>query len=280
LIDATRFLAADARLALHHGRVDDCVQTLALMARLTDSLAAEPSLLTALIANAAENLTGQVALEALGPSTPWRDDPVRLDGLAHALPTADPLAYGKRAIAMELAVSDQLLGYGRDRLTTARGASFFDRVLLDLSRAELLRRRLEIADLFATPYGTAPERFKSGASPFPWQVYRIIAWVATSDTRRQVARFQFAAAERQLVDAALALRRLDLGGGGFPAEPPPAPVPDLERPDPFTGSVIGYSVRPDGTAELAVERAESLLRAIRVPTHSAQSLARPVVLEP
>jgi len=278
LIDATRFLAADARLALHHGRVDDCVQTLALMARLTDSLAAEPSLLTALIANAAENLTGQVALEALGPSTPWRDDPVRLDGLAHALPTADPLAYGKRAIAMELAVSDQLLGYGRDRLTTARGASFFDRVLLDLSRAELLRRRLEIADLFATPYGTAPERFKSGASPFPWQVYRIIAWVATSDTRRQVARFQFAAAERQLVDVALALRRLDLAGGGFPTGRPP--VTGLERPDPFTGKPLHYRVLPSGAAELAVDHAEELLHAIRVPTRSAGCLARAVVLEP
>ena len=234
LINAVRFLAADARLAFFEGHVDDGLHNLRLMARFTDSLAAEPCLLTALIANAAENLTGQVALEALGPSAPWRDDPTRLEGLASALPTADPLAYGKRAIAMEIEVSEQLVDAGRDALTPARGASFLDGTLLNLSRAELLRRRLELVDLFGTPYGTAPERFEPGASPFPWQVYRIIAWVATSDTGRAVARFQFAAAERQLVDAALALRRLDVAGGGFPAQRPA--VPDLERPDPFTGS--------------------------------------------
>jgi hypothetical protein len=278
LIDAARFLAADARLAFRQGRVDDGVQTLALMARLTDSLAAEPSLLTALIANAAENLTGQVALEALGPSAPWRDDPTRLEGVARVLPTADPLAYGKRAIAMELALSEQQMGEKGHEPTTGRWAALSDWMLRDLSRAELLRARLEIADLFATPYGTAPERFESGAAPFPWQVYRIIAWVATSDTRRQVARFQFAAAERQLVDAALAFRQLDLAGGGFPAQRPA--VPDLERPDPFTGSLLGYRVLPDGAVELAVDNAEELLRAIRVPTRSAQSLARPIVLEP
>ena len=78
--------------------------------------------------------------------------------------------------------------------------------------------------------------------------------------RQSLARHQAALAQRQLVQAAIALRRLALVDGAYPADR--SAVPELIGPDPFTGRPLLYSLREDGSAEVALDGADQLLAEI------------------
>jgi hypothetical protein len=66
-----------------------------------------------------------------------------------------------------------------------------------------------------------------------------------------LARAQAVAAQRQLVDAAITLRRSALARGSYPSQRPH--LEPLDDPDPFTGRHLIYQPGPDGTALVSLD---------------------------
>ena len=97
--------------------------------------------------------------------------------------------------------------------------------------------------------------------------------MALDNLRSAIARHQAALAQRQLVRAAMTLRRIAFAGGAYPADR--SAVPELSEPDPFTGRPLLYERREDGSAEVALDGADELLA--EVVLKSAASVP-PIVL--
>ena len=91
--------------------------------------------------------------------------------------------------------------------------------------------------------------------------------------RQSLDRQQATRAQRQLVSAAIALRRVAITDGAYPADR--AAVPELAEPDPFTGRPLAYTIREDGSAEVALDGADELLS--EIVAKSAASIP-PIVL--
>ena len=87
---------------------------------------------------------------------------------------------------------------------------------------------------------------------------------------KAIGRLQSVEAQRQLVRAAIAMRRHALEHGAYPAEPPG--IPELTEPDPFTGRPLLYELQPDGSLVLELDGVVELLEQIIL-----QSAARTVV---
>ena len=93
---------------------------------------------------------------------------------------------------------------------------------------------------------------------------------------KALGRTQSVAAQRQLVRAAIAMRRHALNTGHYPAERPA--IPELAEPDPFTDRPIDYRLGDDGSLSLALVGACELLDPITVGGMSRY--IRPLVLPP
>ncbi len=98
---------------------------------------------------------------------------------------------------------------------------------------------------------------------------RRIAMATTPNIRSAVGRARAAAAKRQLVLAAIGVRRRGLDTGRYPDERDT--VPGLGEPDALSGQLLGYEVGPSGAAELWVRDIQDLLRVIEVPSGSVDA---------
>ena len=241
LVKACRLLLAEARVAAADGDEDTALLALATMGRLASSLERESSVLTALIGVACERMMLAAAAETLVCGQPWTADPAFVEQLAATLSTEDLRAMMGRALESS-------------NLQVPEVATEPSSVADEWARSEFERAHAIARELVDAPYGSAP-----GWDSSP-EDEGVVAGLALVNLRSAVARHQAALAQRQLVQPAIALRRLAIAEGGYPADR--AAVPELTAPDPFTGRQLLYSVREDGSAEVALDRADELLAEI------------------
>ena len=254
LVKACRLLLAEARVAAADGDRQRTLTALAAMGRLASSLERENSVLTALIGIACERMMLLAAAETLVCGQPWTTDPVLVEELAETLSTEDLRAMIGRAL----------------QFSTLRGpeaATEPSSVADEWARAEFERAHALARELVDAPYGSAP-----GWHSRP-EDEGVVAGVVLVNLRSAIARHQAALAQRQLVRAAIALRRLALVDGAYPADR--SAVPELIGPDPFTGRALAYAIREDASAEVALDGADELLS--EVVLKSAASVP-PIVL--
>lgn len=241
LVKACRLLLAEARVAAADGDEDTALLALATMGRLASTLERESSVLTALIGIACERMMLAAAAETLVCGHPWSADPAFVEQLAATLSTEDLRAMMGRALESS-------------SLQVPEVATEPSSVADEWARAEFERAHAIARELVDAPYGGAP-----GWDSSP-EDEGVVAGLTLVNLRSAIARHQAALAQRQLVQAAIALRRLAIAEGGYPADR--AAVPELTEPDPFTGRPLLYDVREDGSAEVALDRADELLAEI------------------
>ena len=254
LVKACRLLLAETRVAAADGDRDRALIALATMGRLASSVERESSILTALIGIACERMMLVAAAETLVCGQPWTADPAFVEQLAETPSTEDLRAMMGRALQ-----SSNLRG--------PEAATEPSSVADEWTRAEFERAHALARELVDAPYGSAPGWHSSPEDE------GVVAGVVLVNLRLAIARHQAALAQRQLVQAAIAMRRLALVDGAYPADR--SAVPELIGPDPFTGRALAYAIREDASAEVALDGADELLS--EVVLKSAASVP-PIVL--
>ncbi len=258
LLDAARVLQLEARVALADGRREETLTALATMDRLGRTLEDESTLITALVGIACERMQLNTAAEVVGSGQPWVADGDVLDRLAETVSDADGAETIGRIFDAWTAVMEQHLNdLPADRASeddeleaSLRGVG---RAVVADTRAELLRR-------LATPYGQDPDGLTADA-PGTLLDSRLRGPFADLESFiKTIGRLQSVEAQRQLVRAAVAMRREALGHGSYPGQRPS--IGDLSRPDPFTGRLLLYRSQPDGSLVLALDGGVELMQQI------------------
>ncbi len=258
LLDAARLLQLEARVALADGRRDETLTALATMDRLGRTLGDESTLITALVGIACERMQLITAAEVVASGQPWVADHDVLGRLARSAADADGAEMIGRIFDAWTAVMEQHLNHVPVERTaeddnleeSLRGVS---RAVVADTRAELLRR-------LATPFGQDPDGLAADA-PGTLLDSRLRGSFADMESFiKTIGRLQSVEAQRQLVRAAVALRREGLDQGSYPVRRPS--IADLTHPDPFTGRPLLYQPQPDGSLVLALDGGVELMQQI------------------
>jgi len=254
LVKACRLLLAEARIAAADGDRQRALTALATMGRLASSLERENSILTALIGIACERMMLAAAAETLVCGQPWTADPAFVEQLTETLSAEDLRAMMGRALEFS-------------NIQGPEAAPQPSSVADEWARAEFERAHAIVRELIDAPYGSAP-----GWNSSP-EDEGVVAGLVLVNLRSAIARHQAALAQRQLVRAAIELRQIAIAEGAYPTDR--SAVSELTEPDPFTGRPLAYTIRGDGSAEVALDGADELLS--EVVLKSAASVS-PIVL--
>jgi hypothetical protein len=268
LLDASRLMMVEARIALVDGDEARALTALETMARLATSLQDEPTTITTLVGIACERMMLTVAAEATGSEQPQIGSPEFLDELEQKLPATD----GREIVARLFDAWTAVLEVELNR--HAAESEVDSAPDHDIDRSLLLEVRSELLELLDVPYGTNPERFGDQVTEVVLDSEPQVVLEDVQGFVKVIQRLQPLDAQRQLVHAGIALRRTGLDDGAYPAERPA--ISELTEPDPFTGRPLVYGVRVEGSLELALDDAVALLEQI-IPPRSARTLA-PIVL--
>jgi len=238
LVKACRLLLAEARVAAADGDRQRALTALATMGRLASSLERESSILTALIGIACERMMLVAAAETLVCGQPWTADPAFVEQLVETLSAEDLRAMMGRALEFS-------------NIQGPEAATEPSSVADEWARAEFERAHALARELVDAPYGSVPGWHSSPEDE------GVVAGLVLVNLRSAISRHQAALAQRQLVQAAIALRLLAITDGAYPTDR--SAVSQLTGPDPFTGRPLLYSVREDRSAEVALDGADELL---------------------
>jgi hypothetical protein len=266
LLDASRLLMVEARIAMVDGDERRTLTALQTMARLATSLQDEPTTITTLVGIACGRMMLTVAAEVTQSEQPRLASDDVLDELEQTLPTTEAREIVARLFDAWTAVLEVELNR---RATAAEVES-----TPDIDRARLHQLQSELVELVGVPYGTDPARF---ANPVEGVVLESDPQVVLEDVQgfvKVIERLQALQAQRQLVHAGITVRRIALDDGVYPVERPA--IAELVDHDPFTGRRLVYEPRVDGSLELALDGAVALLEQI-IPQQSARTLV-PIVL--
>lgn len=260
ILRAVRLLACQARIAFADGNPEGGLVALATMNRMATSLYEESSLITFMIAVAAERIMLVQAAEAVSFDEVWAGDPEFLDELEGVVPNTDHGRDLRRVLTAWEATLWAAATKGVKRWEFVPKGSLElpdDLVLEDI---QLARRRVE--EWLPIPYGRIPERLAQleaeaeAKEPDNGIESDIVGF------NKAIGRAQSVAAQRQLIRAALEMRRTMLATGTYPLDRPDDP--DLINPDPFTDNELSYEPGPDGTLTLAIVDVAELLAPITV----------------
>jgi hypothetical protein len=268
LLDASRLLMIEARIALADGDEVRTLGALETMTRLATSLQDEPTTITTLVGIACQRMMLTVAAEATQSEHPDIGTPEFLDDLEQKLPRTDDGETLARLFDAWTAVLEDELNRRAAESETDSAHRY------DLDRTQLFELRSELLGLLAVPYGTFPDRFGDQAKEVMFEAEPEAVLEDVQGFIKVIERFQVLEAQLQLIDTGIAMRRIGLEDGAYPTQRPALAV--LTDPDPFTGRQLVYETRPDGSLELALDGAVALLEQI-IPKQSAHALA-PIVL--
>ncbi len=266
LLDASRLLMVEARIAIVDGDERVTLTALETMARLATSLQDEPTTITTLVGIACERMMLTVAAELAESEQPRLASDDVLNELEQTLPTTEAREIVARLFDAWTAVLEVELNR---RATAAEVES-----TPAIDRARLHQLQSELIELVGVPYGTDPARF---GNPIEGVVLESDPQVVLEDVQgfvKVIERLQALQAQRQLVHAGIAVRRVAFDDGVYPVERPA--IAELIHHDPFTGRRLVYEPRVDGSVEIALDGAVALLEQI-IPQQSAQTLV-PIVL--
>jgi len=256
LLDADRLLMLEARVALADGERQRTLDALATMTRLATSLDEESTLITALVGIACERMQLTAAAEVVASDQPWVADGEVLDRLEATISTAD----GAELIGRVFDAWSAVMELHVNGLATGSEAEYGDieRTLADVDRTMVAATRSVLLGRLETPYGRDPESLDAADPTTLFDPRRGDVFTDMEGFAKAIGRLQSVEAQRQLVRAAIAMRR-DLLDSGTYSPTRPAGVVELAAPDPFTGRRILYQPQPDGSLVLALDGAKELL---------------------
>jgi hypothetical protein len=231
-----RFLHVAALDALEHGDKARFLSTVRPLALLAVSTERETPLIATLVGLACDKMFMEVVRQAIArPET----DALTLDELEQLILTNDLREVWQRTVASEFALAPLRRGQ-----TTA----LLDRPLAVGDEAERRAIIAALGESFDHPFGSSPTWLA--------EQHRRIAQATKAHSEvpdllvRAVGRFQHGLSARHLAHLALGLRREVLQTGSYPATL--APSPSASQPDPFYGTRPVLSIKPDGSAVLAM----------------------------
>ncbi len=289
--DVARLLNVEGRLALADGDVDGGLAAAGAIARIATALQQEHHVICVVFALALERSLNRLVFEVVERKEPWLANPALLAELETVLPTWDWQQRANEFLVIDGSMSSVDL---REDVSVPWPVRF---LFGHLAGAEALIGTRKSIEMIPLPYGRAQDRFHAASGTprglvalhdvwrirearvnlgrEPWTSRealvtfgQMFAAVPRSTARDPSAnswgrligvylKFQVIAAERQLLRAALALRRDGIVGGGYPPERPASAI--LAKPSPFTGQLIAYRLGDDGSLALELEGAEKLL---------------------
>lgn len=273
VMNAARVLRAKARLERVEGDRDQMLATLQTVFGLARAVYQEPRTISQLIANAVERIgLGGVTAVALGDDT----TAVELQRMQAMLLANDLRVSWKRVQAAETlmlwaGVERSLSASAADRQPSPWGR-FWHAIWGPVPEAVQLELCAELVGLFDQPAamrGPAPEIPKGIArlrlhlvgfvSPFT-ATKEIFRSVSLKDRLNQVGRLQATLSQRALVRLVLALRIQGLATGTYPEDL--SGFPEAAAPDPFTGKLLTYERKGDGSAILTIPGGEELWKQV------------------
>jgi len=266
LLDASRLLMVEARIALADGDERRTLAALETMARLAISLQDEPTTITTLVGIACERMMLTVAAEVTESEQPRVASLDVLEQLEQILPIAEGHEIIARLFDAWAAVFE--VEMNRRAAASEVGSA------VDIDRARLLQLRSRLLELAAVPYGVDPERFDNLIEDVAIESDPQVLLEDVQGFVKVIERLQVVGAQHQLVRAGTAMRRLGLSDGAYPNERPA--LTELVDADPFTGRQLVYEPRFDGSLGLSLDGAVALLEQI-IPQQSARAL-EPIVL--
>lgn len=258
LLDAARLLELEARVALADGREQQTLTALATMTSLSRSLGEESTLITALVSIACERMQLTAAAEVAASGQPWVAGD--LDQLEHTVSDADGATMIGRVFDAWAAVMEQHLNGLPLDATSDRGQ--LEASLGGVTRAVVADTRAELLRRLATPYGRDPAGLTASAPGTLLGTHQDDVGADMDGFTKAIGRLQSIQAQRQLVRAAIAMRREALEHGAYPAQRPA--IGDLTGPDPFTGRRLLFQPQPDGSLVLALDGGVELLEQVIV----------------
>jgi hypothetical protein len=243
-IRVQRLLYADAVLALREHNLSGAISSAEVMSSMSAAWEREPLLIAHLVGIACEKMFLQVAADAV--AVPSLDERSRAALEDHLVDVNLDQAW-RQTLACEeyrsawLAISAETPGAHPSLTQRLRTA-----VLGDYLNAQSVEARAYLAGAMQVPYGGDlgdPRRVKA-LSTTP-----VLAMVIPNLVNA-LGRYQTVLSERRLARLALALRRNAVQTGAYPTSV--ASFPEAGGRDPFTGGQLSYTLRPDGSAQLAV----------------------------
>jgi hypothetical protein len=258
LLDANRLLMLEAQVAHADGEEQRTLNALATMSRLASSLGEESTLITTLVGIACERMQLDVAAEVVGSDMPWVTDTRFLDELEATISDADGAELIGRnfdawSTVMELHLNGLAPGWEEEYGDIQVSLADVNRALVADTRSDLLAR-------LATPFGRDPEGLNRTNSATLFDPRRGDVFADMEGFAKAIGRLQSVEAQRQLVRAAITMRRHVVGQGGYPADRPG--IPELAEPDPFTGRPLIYQPQADGSLVLEIDGVVELLEQI------------------
>jgi hypothetical protein len=248
LLRAARLLVCEARVAFADSEPERGLQALASISRMATSLAGESTLITALVSIAVERMMLVVATEITADEAAWVDSRF-FDDVEALVPRHTSRETLQRVLgAWEAVVNDAVKRGGGELAFPA-----------DLKPADVRKAAASVEELLMLTYGSHRKSFE----PLLRNREESEADGIATDLGGfaiAIGRAQSVAAQRQLLRAAITMRKLGADTGQYPRER--QAIPELSEPDRFTGNLIDYTANSDGTLTLALHGAAELLAPI------------------
>ncbi len=292
LFSAAKLLNVEGRLALADGDAEGGLAAAGALARIATSLDQEHFLFFLSYEIGVERSLNRLVFEVLQEMEPWAASPALLAELEALLPTRDWLERAREFLVLEGSMYSVSARDGARTLPHGeRMPPWPIRYLFGhLVGAEALAGTRKSVELIPLSYGRAQDRFDEASPqgtlvlfyqywsynrPTPLQslgtpiiigqmlgaVPHSMAWDASANSWGRLLgvllKVQVIATERQLLRAAITLRRDGIVRGSYPRERPELAA--LAEPDPFTGQLISYRPGDDGSLRLELEGAMKLL---------------------
>lgn len=278
ILNSARLLFLEVRVAEIEGDELGTLSALASLSRIAETLEEESTLITALVGIACERMLLVSMGEVVGSSQAWAGQPEFLNELEGILPTQGRVEMLGRTMDAWTAImlAHGPLANGEEGAAPTAEKPFFLEPFGTLTRAEVLRARDHIAGLMDVPFGRSPELFERPAEPSSLTPHKKAVFEDEWGFVKALARAQSIAAQRQLVRAAIEVRRLAHSSGSYDAERPT--IAELQTADPFTDRRLVYVLEEDGSVKIALDDATPLLE--KTILASAARSVVPILLPP
>jgi len=245
VLDAVRVVAAGARLAVHDGDLDLALDRSGVVAAAATVQVHEALLVVHIMGLATESLHLGALADAVAHPALERHQLERI-GAQIASSDLDTLLH--RALRFEIAGSIHASRARGDELTPLETVERMGvRSMVLAAEMDRMDRWL---DRYGPPFGRDPARYANEPFPGWWHPAERMSAALEPNLAAIAARSQLVAARRHLVRAAVAVRRIGMTTGTYPADRPP--LGPLTEPDRFTGQLLGYRKTADGRATVAL----------------------------
>jgi hypothetical protein len=238
-----RLLYDESLLALQERDFSRALSSAEVMSAMAAALEREPLLIAHLVGIACEKMFLELTADAVAmPTVNERS----LAAVEDQLVDVNLDQAWKRTLACEFRLPSRRKIVERPSMPQAVLQRIRYALLADYLDALYVERMADLASAMRSPCGDGLARL-AGASP---RSSSTVLSMFTGHLVNAIGRYQVVLSERRLARLAVALRRNAVQTGAYPTSL--ASFPEARERDPFTGGQLSYTLRPDGSAQLAV----------------------------